>query len=141
MHLRGQSVSVTRATRDAGKVFIEGDTTGWPIPPRKDKKTGRFFLKASEWIGLLGNLMFGLPSGGFDSDYTPTFRSLISYFIRRGKDAYSIAFEHYRKQKEWDKQVNNAFLLGLAWEDASEWQKLKDKNASLEELKKRRDRG
>ena len=109
MHLRGQPVSVTRSTKDAGKVFIEGDTTGWPVPSRKDKKTGRPVLRAAEWIGLLGNLMFGLPPGGFDSDYAPTFRSLISYFIRRGKDAYSIAFEHYRKQKEWDKQVNNGF--------------------------------
>ena len=127
MHLRGQPVSVTRATKDSGKVFIDGDTTGWPIPPGKDKKSGRPALKVSDWMGVLGNLMFGLPPGGFDTDYAPTFRSLISYFIRRGKDAYSIAFEHYRKQKEWDKQVNNAFLLGLAWEDASEWQKLRDK--------------
>jgi uncharacterized protein YydD (DUF2326 family) len=96
MHLRGQPVSVTRATRDAGKVFIEGDTTGWPVPPRRDKKTGRPVLKVSERVGLLGNLLFGLPPGGFDSDYAPTFRSLISYFIRRGKDSYSVAFEHYR---------------------------------------------
>ncbi len=79
--------------------------------------------------------MFGLPLAGFVRTYAPTFRSLISYFIRRGKDAYSEAFEHYRKQHEWDRQVNNAFLLDLAWEDASEWQKLKDKKTSLEELK------
>lgn len=136
MHLHGQPVSVTRETKEAGKVLIDGDTTRWPIPPGKDKKTGRPALKVADWIGVLGNLMFGLPLGGFDSNYAPTSRSLISYFIRRGKDAYSIAFEHYRKQKEWDKQVNNAFLLGLAWEDASEWQKLRDKKSALEELKK-----
>jgi uncharacterized protein YydD (DUF2326 family) len=136
MHLRGEPVSVTRATKDPGKVFIDGGTTGWPIPPSKDRKSGRPALKVSEWVGVLGNLMFGLPPGSFGTDYAPTFRSLISYFIRRGKDAYSISFEHYRKQKEWDKQVNNAFLLGLAWEDASEWQKLKDKKAALDELKK-----
>jgi uncharacterized protein YydD (DUF2326 family) len=141
MHLNGQPVSVTRATKDARKVIIDGDTTGWPVQPDKDKKTGRPVLKVSEWVGLLGNRMFGLPPGGFDTAYAPTFRSLISYFIRRGKDAYSIAFEHYRKQQEWDKQVNNAFLLGLAWEDASEWQKLRDKNASLAELKKAQKQG
>jgi uncharacterized protein YydD (DUF2326 family) len=136
IHLRGQPVSVTRSIRDSGKVFIDGDTTGWPIPPGKDRKSGRPALKVAEWIGVLANLMFGLPPGGFDTDYAPTFRSLISYFIRRGKDAYSIAFEHYRKQKDWDKQVNNAFLLDLAWEDASEWQKLRDKKAALDDLKK-----
>ena len=136
MYLRGQPVSVTRATKDSSKVNIEGDSIGWPIPPGKDKKTGRPVLKVTDWIDLLGNLMFGLPPGGFDSNYAPTYRSLISYFIRRGKDAYSTSFEHYRKQNEWDKQVNNAFLLGLAWEDASEWQKLRDKKSALEELKK-----
>jgi uncharacterized protein YydD (DUF2326 family) len=136
MHLRDEPVSVTRSTSDQGKVFIEGDTTGWPIQPGKDKKSGRRVLRISDWIGLLGNLMFGIPPGGFDVDYAPTFRSLISYFIRRGKDAYSTPFEHYRKQKEWDRQANNALLLGLAWEDASEWQKLRDKKAALDELKK-----
>lgn len=141
MLLGGHLISVTRAPRDASKVLVEGDTTGWPIPPRKDRKTGQPVLKASEWVGLLGSLMFGLPAGGFDSEYSPTFRSLISYFIRRGKDAYSTAFEHYRKQKEWDKQVNNGFLLELAWEDASEWQMLRDKKASLDELKKAQQKG
>lgn len=141
MNLGGRVVSVTRATKDAGKVFIEGDMTGWPRQPGKDRKTGRLGLKINDWIGVLGVLMFGLPLEGFESTYAPTFRSLISYFIRRGKDAYSTPFEHYRKQKEWDKQVNNAFLLDLAWEDASEWQKLKDKRTALDELKKAQSSG
>lgn len=136
MSLREGPISVTRATKYAGRVLIEGDTTGWPIQPSKDRKSGKTYFKTAEWIGVLGALLFGLPPGGFDANYAPTFRSLISYFIRRGKDAYSTPFEHYRKQQEWDKQVNNAYLLGLAWEDASEWQKLRDKKRSLDELKK-----
>jgi uncharacterized protein YydD (DUF2326 family) len=136
MNLGGRLVSVTRETKDAGKVFIDGDTTGWPSQPIRDRKTERLSLKISEWISVLGVLMFGLPLEGYARTYAPTFRSLISYFIRRGKDAYSTPFEHFRKQLEWDKQVNNAFLLNLAWEDAGEWQRLKDKKSALEELKK-----
>ena len=64
MNLGGRVVSVTRATKDAGKVFIEGDTTGWPRQPGKDRKTGRLGLKINDWIGVLGVLMFGLPPGG-----------------------------------------------------------------------------
>ena len=45
-------------------------------------------------------------------------------------------FRRFRKQKEWDKQVNNTFLLGLAWEDAAELQMLKDRKKGLEEFKK-----
>ena len=136
MHLRGQTVSVTRATRDAGKVFVEGDTTGWPIQPARIRSLAGPSSRLPSGLDCLETSCLACRRAASSSDYAPTFRSLISYFIRRGKDAYSIAFEHYRKQNEWDKQVNNAFLLGLAWEDASEWQRLRDKKASLEELKK-----
>ena len=56
--------------------------------------------------------MFGIPEGQREP-FSPTFRSLIGYFIRRGHDAFSTPFEHFRKQKEWDKQVNSAYRLGL----------------------------
>jgi uncharacterized protein YydD (DUF2326 family) len=80
--------------------------------------------------------MFDLPIDPSSRKYTPTFRSLISYFIRRGSDAYSIPFEHYRKQQEWDVQVNNTFLLGLNWEYASDLQSLKDKKKHLDNLRR-----
>src|SRR5690349_17177517 len=37
MYLRDEPISVTRSMSDPSKVFIEGDTTGWPIPPGKDR--------------------------------------------------------------------------------------------------------
>ena len=79
--------------------------------------------------------MFALQSGEAEK-FRPTFRSIIGYFIRRGPDAFSIPFEHFRKQHEWDKQVNSAFLLGLSWENAREWQRLKDNAKVLSTLKK-----
>ena len=77
----------------------------------------------------------GFPEGEREG-FGPTFRSLISYFIRRGYDAFSKPFEYYRKQKEWEKQVNCAYLLGLAWEDAQAWQQLKEQEEALTALKK-----
>ena len=59
---------------------------------------------------------------------------MISYFIRSGKDAFSDPFRHFRLQASWDIQVNNAFLLGLDWEDASDWQVLKDKKKAITAL-------
>ncbi|MBZ5568560.1 MAG: DUF2326 domain-containing protein, partial [Acidobacteriia bacterium] len=41
----------------------------------------------------------------------------------------------HRLQATWDIQVHNAFLLGLAWEDASDWQQLKDRKKLLDDLK------
>lgn len=129
----GKAVSVTRSVDHPNVIIIDGQTDGWPIRPKN--KNGVLSYGLRDWNTLLGNLFFGLPTEA-EAKYQPTFRSLVSYFVRRHKDAFSTPFEHHRKQVEWDKQVNNAFLLGLAWEDATELQLLKDRKKGLENLKK-----
>src|SRR3989339_371986 len=133
IEIDGKPISVRRCVDDPNSFFVEGDTARWPVKPKKKK--GELAYGLREWNGLLGNLFYGLPIEGY-SKYQPTFRSLISYSVRRGKDAFTTPFEHHRKQVEWDKQVNNAFLLGLAWNDACELQLLKDRKKGLESLKK-----
>ncbi|MGB7056340.1 MAG: ABC-three component system protein [Geitlerinemataceae cyanobacterium] len=132
--LANQFIKVTRNTEDKSKVVIEGDTTSWHIQPKE--KEGQRVLSIKQWNIVLGNLLFDLQIDNEDKKFKPTFRSLISYFIRRGRDAFSTPFEHYRKQVEWDKQVNNAFLIGLAWEDARDLQLLKDRKKLLADIKK-----
>jgi uncharacterized protein YydD (DUF2326 family) len=132
--LSNQVITVTRNTADKSKVVIQGDTTSWPIQPKE--KEGQRVLSLTHWKAILGNLLFGLPSDNEDKKFQPKFRGLISYFIRRGRDAFSTPFEHHRKQFDWEKQVNNAFLLGLAWEDARDLQLLKDKKKLLDDIKK-----
>ncbi len=133
MEIEGKDFSVTRCVDDPNSFFVEGDTGNWPVKPKK--KQGEFALGLRDWNSLLGSLFYNLPIEA-DAKYQPTFRSLVSYSIRRGKDAFTTPFEHHRKQVEWDKQVNNAFLLGLAWTDSSELQLLKDRKKGLEGLKK-----
>lgn len=132
--LANRVVTATRSTEDQSKILIEGDTTDWPIQPKV--KEGQQIISVKDWTTVLGSLMFGLPSDNEERKFQPTFRSLISYFIRRGRDAFSTPFEHHRQQREWEKQINNAFLLGLAWEDARELQLLKDKQKLLDDFKK-----
>jgi uncharacterized protein YydD (DUF2326 family) len=133
--LRGRRYLVRRNTAKPGRVVIEGDCSFWPIRPRLDAKTGSPSMSIGEWNTVLGWLTFDIPVNMEDAKYTPTFRSLISYFLRRGRDAFSSPFEHHPKQREWDRQVNNAFLLGLAWEDAQQWQILKDQKNALAGLR------
>lgn len=132
--LANKVITVTRNTEDKSKIVIEGDTTSWHIQPKE--KEGQRVLNIKQWNSVLGNLLFDLQIDNEDKKFKPTFRSLISYFIRRGRDAFSTPFEHYRKQLEWDKQVNNAFLIGLAWEDARDLQLLKDRHKLLDDIKK-----
>lgn len=133
IEINGELFLITRGIDDPNIVFIEGNTSSWALKPKKKK--GGFVYTIGAWNILLGNLFYGLPIES-NIQYQPTFRALISYCIRRGKDAFSTPFEHHRKQIEWSKQVNNAFLLGLAWNDASELQKIKEKKKVLLGLKK-----
>jgi uncharacterized protein YydD (DUF2326 family) len=133
--LRGSRFTISRNTEKHNRVVVDGDWSAWPIKPTVDTKTNEPSMGIREWNCVLGWLMFDLEVGPSDSKYTPTYRSLISYFVRRGRDAFSVPFEHYRKQLEWDKQINNAYLLGLGWEYAQKWQKLKDQENTLGQLK------
>ena len=133
LEIAGKTFSVTRSVDQPTVFVIDGDTGNWPIKPKNKKGALTYGLR--DWNTLLGSLFFGLPTE-VEGKYQPSFRSLVSYFIRRHKDAFSIPFEHHRKQLEWDKQVNNAFLLGLAWEDAADLQSMKDRKKGLESLKK-----
>ncbi len=135
LDLVGAPVTVSRSTANPKAVTIEGETEHWPIRPTADRRSGAMTLAMTDWNDLLGLLMFDFPPSPREDAYQPTFRSLVSYFARREPDAYSIPFEHHRKQLEWDKQVNTAFLLDLAWEDASERQRLRDKRLTLDNLR------
>jgi uncharacterized protein YydD (DUF2326 family) len=135
LDLRGKRCRVSRDTASPRRVILEGDFSDWPVKPKKDNESGAFILSTAQWTDLLGWLMFDLaPQAGTDS-FEPTFRSLFSYFVRRGRDAFSIPFEHFRKQADWDKQVNTAFLLGLSWEYPAKLQRLKDQERVVSQLR------
>lgn len=137
LDLAGKRYSVTRNTSTKSKIFIEGDCSDWPILPDIDKNTGNKVLSNADWKRILGILMFGLQLTYEERSYTPTFRSLISYFARRNgqSGAFLNPFQQYKAQQEWDKQVANTFLLELGWEYASKWQVLKDREKILAQIK------
>lgn len=136
LDLAGARYLVTRTTSDDKKVLIDGDFSNWPIKPELVGSTSKGTMPIKDWNRILGILMFGLQPS-YDYKYVPTFRSLISYFIRRNgqRGAFLNPFQHYGNQHEVDKQVNNSYLLGLGWEYASRWQVLKDRADALDHLR------
>jgi len=85
--------------------------------------------------------MFGLPliagKSAFDETGAPTFRSMFSYFARRRNSGGFIQPELQSKlQQRADWQVNLSYLLGLDWEIPLEFQKVRGRERTLEELKK-----
>ena len=137
LDISGKRYFVTRNTSDTNKIIIDGDCSDWPIKPDVGRNTGRQIMSARNWNRILGVLMFGLQPFYEGMKYVPTFRSLISYVMRRDgqRGAFLNPFQQYKAQQEWDKQVNNAFLLGLGWEYASKWQVLKDRVKILAQIK------
>lgn len=135
LDLRGKTYTVSRNTAEPKRVIVEGDFSDWPVKPREDRNSGAHMLSATQWTDVLGWLTFDLPAQAKMDSFEPSFRSLFSYFARRGRDAFSTPFEHHRKQLDWDKQVNNALLLGLSWEYPAKLQRLKDQEKVVSQLR------
>lgn len=144
--LRGKEYTVYRNTLNRSYIKIEGDFSDWPIKPLYNDEEDSYIMKVRDWIQLLGYLMFDLSAQMNQRynpplKYSPTFRSLISHFVRRGVEAFQSPFKHFSQQQEWDIQVNNTYLLGLNWEYAAEFQILKDRRKTLKNLKEAAEQG
>ena len=133
MRVNDRELIVTRSTDDPHWINVDGDVQGLSSFGQRLRGTSR--LRVNDWNLLLGELFFGLSQDPIVK-YHPTFRSLFSYLVRRGRDAFASPFIHNRAQQEWDKQVNNAFLLGLGWEHAGKLQELKDEDNLLKALRR-----
>ena len=133
MRANDRELVVTRSTDNPRWINLDGDVRG--LNASSESLNGMLALRVSDWNSLLGELFFGLDSD-LGAKFHPTFRSLFSYLVRRGRDAFGSPFFHYRTQQEWDKQVNNAFLLGLEWEYAGRLQELKDEENLLNGLRR-----
>ncbi len=132
--LAGNRVKANRAIATPNRISIEGATKDWIEQPDTDEETGERVFNLERWRTVLGWALFGVPRTNDALKYKPSFRSLISYFVRRGPDAYSDPFRHFRQQKTWDIQLHIGYLLSLNWEYASRWQELKDQADGIKAL-------
>lgn len=126
-------IDVSRRGNDPAKVTIVGDTAHWPIPPTLNREHS-LQLSNENWKRNLGQLWFGLQPTRVK--FTPSFRSLFSYFARNQNAGGLVEFKSQSKeQAAWDQQVALSFLLGLDWTIASEFEQLRNQEKSLKSLK------
>ena len=125
--LGGERLRVERSGHQKSKVHIEGASF----------LNGKSSLSNSEWVEILGEKMFGLNQAPDTDGRAPTFRSLFAYFVRRQlSGAFTTPEKQATMQQAGDYQVALLFLLGLDWRIASDWQKVRDREKTLAELKK-----
>lgn len=130
LDLNGKRYKVSRSPENQTMIFIDGDDySDWPNMPKLDADTGKRFLKKNDWRNTLGIFMFDLPIKS--PSFYPTFRSMISYFIRK-HEGFLDAFKQSSKQSTWDIQTNNAYLLDLGWKFATDLQILREQKKDLE---------
>lgn len=138
----GELLTVARTGSDPSKIFlISGGEDRKDIPRKLDKTSERFYVSNMNWRVFLGHAMFGLPEDErgtlFDESFTPTFRSMFSYFVRRKNSGGFISPERQaEKQQRWDWQVNLSYLFGLDWQIPFDFNKIRAREKTLEELKR-----
>ncbi len=128
-------VNVTRSGGKKNDIVVDASSDRWPLQPELDKKSGETKFSAKQWNHVLGNVMFEVPNETVA--YSPSFRSMFSYFVRRENSG---GFQHAEKQAEmqqlYDIQINVSHLLGLDWMVPLSLQQLRDKEKTLEMLRK-----
>lgn len=124
-NLRDVRTVVVRSGIKKAKIFV---TT-----PEADQVK----FSATDWCTFLGQQMFGLSSLEAAGSKPPSFRSLFAYFVRReASGAFTTPEKHATMQGSGDMQMALMFLLGLDWQIALDWQVVRDREKTLEELRK-----
>lgn len=131
--LGGAMARVERSGEKPSVVTVEGDSSLWAVAP--SVKDGVSHLTNDNWKTVLGKAMFGLDE--LDAAWSPKFRSLISYFVRRDRDGgMAEPMAQSRKQQLVDQQVAVSYLLGLDWSIPQQWQKIRDRENAVKQVKK-----
>jgi uncharacterized protein YydD (DUF2326 family) len=91
------------------------------------------------WKKVLGTLMFDLPEQQEDDDSGksgPSFRSLLSYFVRRQSGGGFISHSRISTQQQTgDYQTSLSFLLGLDWTIPQQWELVREREKKLKVLR------
>ncbi|WP_420208745.1 ABC-three component system protein [Candidatus Electronema sp. JC] len=126
--LGGETITATRSSKTMSKLHVEEGASFL---------NGKTQCSNTEWTTLLGEKMFGLHNLSGNEGRSPTFRLLFPYFVRRqNSGAFATPEQQATKQQTGDVQTTLLYLLDLDWQIASEWQKVRDREKTLKELKK-----
>lgn len=125
--LGGRRIRVRREGTTPGKVTITTFTGDGAMAHEET-------ISNEQWKLRLATEIFGLNQEG---EWATSFRSCISYFLRRqSTGGFHVPIKHFNQQMTWDIQVNLSFLLGLNIELARAWQRLREREKQMETIRK-----
>lgn len=133
IEINGEIVNATRFLAEGNRIYIDKVITHDSITASIDKVSKRHYYSIKQWNNLLADCVFEV-NNYFETAYKPSFRSLISYFVRRGMGGFLNPFEYYARQKQIEIQTANTYLLGLDSSFVSGIQEIKDSQATLSKI-------
>ena len=136
VQIGGEDCVVERCGTKPSGIQITGPAVPWPISPKTLFNNDADELSNENWRHMLGHFWFGLNMPHTPAQkYSPRFRSLFSYFVRRqGSSAFQSPTQNAAMQQIWDQQVAISYLLDLDWRISSEIQTLRDKEKVIKAL-------
>ena len=128
VRVRRSGSNSTRVTLTMLDEIVESSTLFGDSTPREEVITN------AEWKRRLAVAIFRIAEEG---NWAPSFRSCISYFMRRqAAGGFQTPTKHFSQQPTWDVQVNLSLLLGLDVELPRAWQRLRERERQMEALKR-----
>lgn len=135
-----EPVRVSRRGSAPSMISIEtAPTVRWLRTPTIEKDSNRATLSTTNWRTVLGNAYFGLGDPDADDSATaqPTFRALFAYFARReASGGMRDPMRSNDKQQLGAAQIAVSYLVGLDWSLAQEWERVRDTEKGIRELKR-----
>lgn len=140
--IEDEKIVVERTGSKPSRVYLRNEYgEKWHLPIKTERESGRSYISNQNWKAFLGHVFFALPEdiGGsiYGESFTPSFRSMFSYFVRRQRSGAFISPERQaERQQRWDWQENLSYLFGLDWRIPYEFQQIRNRERTLEELRK-----
>ena len=131
-----EKITATRSFKNTSIITVKGDFDNFPIKPNYSKENKTYFYPIKSWTTLLGQSLFNLKIDD-TLKIKPSFRMLISYFIRRTDIDFKKPFKTASTSiKPIYSDLCTCLFLGLNWRLISKYRELNDENKDLTKNKK-----
>lgn len=131
-----EKITATRSFKNTSIITVKGDFDNFPIKPNYSKENKTYFYPIKSWTTLLGQSLFNLKIDD-TLKIKPSFRMLISYFIRRTDTDFKKPFKTASTSiKPIYSDLCTCLFLGLNWRLISKYRELNDENKDLTKNKK-----
>ena len=137
LDLDSTKVEISRSGNKPSRIGIDGTLPNLQVAEQLILDDPHHELSNEEWKDLLGTVLFDLPIGETARSRAPSYRSLLSMFLRRQEaGGFQSPTKHFTNQSVVDQQITSSYLLGLDWTISERFKRLKDEEKAATDLRR-----